>query len=60
MPQFLQMKTPRVSSDVRVYSVSRAWFGKWWHVSQEWVKMQQEACLQGINVPDPPGRDFLL
>jgi len=27
-----------------------------WH--QEWVKMQQEACLQGINVPDPPG--FLL
>lgn len=27
-----------------------------WH--QEWTKMQQEACLQGINVPDPPG--FLI
>lgn len=27
-----------------------------WH--QEWLKMQQEAFVQGINVPDPPG--FLL
>jgi hypothetical protein len=26
-----------------------------WCILQEWLKMQQEAFVQGINVPDPPG-----